>query len=57
MRGVFGERDGMGAVSLFYYQCGLLAEAASFFVLLAGLVQNKKWRSEWRREATRSGKG
>ena len=54
---MFGERDGMGAVSLFYYQCGLLAVAASFFVLLAGLVQNKKWRSEWRREATRGGKG
>ena len=57
MRDAFGERDGMNAVSLFYYRCGLLAEAASFFVLLAGLVQNKKWRSEWRREATRSGKG
>lgn len=54
---MFGERDGMGAVSLFYYRCSLLAVAASFFVLLAGLEQNKKWRSEWRREATRSGKG
>ena len=57
MRDVFGERDGMGAVSLFYYQCGLLAVAASFFVLLAGLVQNKKWRSEWGRGVTCSGKG
>ena len=53
---MFGERDGMGAVSLFYYQCGLLAVAASFFVLLAGLVQNKKWRSERGDGVTRSGK-
>lgn len=43
---MFGERDGMNVVSLFYYQYGLLAVAASFFVLLAGLVQNKKWRGE-----------
>lgn len=28
---MFGERDGMNAVSLFYYQYGLLAVAASFF--------------------------
>ena len=54
---MFGERDGMGAVSLFYYQCGLLAVAASFFVLLAGLVQNKKRWSEWGDGVMRSGKG